>query len=287
DQYTGGSEHATMHLLYARFFYKVARDMGLVSGDEPFTRYYAQGQIMGPDGRRMSKSRGNVVAPDGQVQQWGADTFRAYLMFLGPWDQGGPYDVDGIVGVARWLHRVWAVVTDPPALIDAAEGARDLRHEVHATLKRIGEGYESKRFNTVISALMELTNVMQRLRDAGTADRAAWDEAVRTLLLMVAPACPHIAEELWERTGGGYSIHQQSWPLFDPTLAVADTIELPVQVNGKLRARVSVPAEADEAMARAAAEADTRVSIHLEGQTVARVIYVPGRLLNLVVRGGG
>jgi leucyl-tRNA synthetase len=287
DQYTGGSEHATMHLLYARFFYKVARDMGLVSGDEPFTRYYSQGQILGPDGRRMSKSRGNVVAPDGQVQQWGADTFRAYLMFLGPWDQGGPYDVDGIVGVARWLHRVWAVVTDPPALVTDAEGARDLRHHVHATLKRTGEGYEGKRFNTVISALMELTNVMQRLRDSGTANRDAWDEAVRTLLLMVAPACPHIAEELWERTGGGYSIHQQSWPVFDPVLAVADTIELPVQVNGKLRARVSVPAEADEATVRATAEADPRVWTHLEGQTVARVIYVPGRLLNLVVRGGG
>ena len=117
DQYTGGSEHATMHLLYARFFYKVARDLGLVPGDEPFTRYFSQGQILGPDGRRMSKSRGNVVAPDDQVEKWGADVFRAYLMFLGPWDQGGPYDVDSIVGVSRWLHRVWTVMNEPPTLV--------------------------------------------------------------------------------------------------------------------------------------------------------------------------
>ncbi|PKN80767.1 MAG: leucine--tRNA ligase [Chloroflexi bacterium HGW-Chloroflexi-9] len=287
DQYTGGSEHATMHLLYARFFYKVARDMGLVAGGEPFIRYYSQGQILGPDGRRMSKSRGNVVAPDAQVQQWGADTFRAYLMFLGPWDQGGPYDVDGIVGVARWLHRVWAVVTDPPALEDGVDGARDLRHEVHATLKKIGEAYDAKRFNTAIASLMELTNAMQRLRDAGRADRAAWDEAVETLLLMIAPACPHVAEELWAKTGHGYSIHQQSWPAFDPALAERDTIELPVQVNGKLRARVSVAAAADEAAARAIAEADPRVASHLDGQELVRVVYVPGRLLNLVVKPAG
>ncbi|GMU41290.1 MAG: hypothetical protein AMXMBFR23_21560 [Chloroflexota bacterium] len=287
DQYTGGSEHATMHLLYARFFYKVARDMGLVPGDEPFTRYYSQGQILGPDGRRMSKSRGNVVAPDAQVQQWGADTFRAYLMFLGPWDQGGPYNVDGIVGVARWLNRVWAVVTDPPALVDGAAGARDLQHEAHATLKRVGEAYETMRFNTAIAALMELTNALQRLRDAGTADRASWDEAVRLLLLMVAPACPHIAEELWAKTGGAYSIHQQAWPAFDPALAVRDTIDLPVQVNGKVRGKVSVPNGADEATALEAARADANVAAHLAGQTVTRVVYVPARLLNIVVRAGG
>ncbi len=287
DQYTGGSEHATMHLLYARFFYKVARDMGLVPGDEPFTRYFAQGQILGPDGRRMSKSRGNVVAPDGQVQQWGADTFRAYLMFLGPWDQGGPYDVDGIVGVARWLHRVWAVVTDPPALVDASDAGRDLRHEIHATLKKVGEGYEAKRFNTAIASLMELTNAMQRLRDAGSVDRTAWEEAVEALLLMLAPACPHVAEELWTRTGHEYSVHRQSWPAFDPALTVRDTIELPVQVNGKVRARIDVPSEADEATVRGLAEADERVAGYLAGQSIVRCVYVPGRLLNFVVRAAG
>ncbi|MEX1021927.1 MAG: leucine--tRNA ligase [Dehalococcoidia bacterium] len=284
DQYTGGSEHATMHLLYARFFYKVARDMGLVPGDEPFVRYFAQGQILGPDGRRMSKSRGNVVAPDGQIEKWGADTFRAYLMFLGPWDQGGPYDVDGIVGVYRWLSRVWAVVTDPPSLVDAPEAGRALRVEAHSTLQKVGEDYEAKRFNTAIAAMMELTNALQRLRDHGEADRGAWDEAVRMLILMAAPACPHIAEELWERTGGGYSVHQQAWPEFDAALTVPDTVEIAVQVNGKVRGRIEVAPDAEEAAARDAALADEQVATQVSGRQVVRVVYVPGRLLNFVVK---
>ncbi len=284
DQYTGGSEHATMHLLYARFFYKVARDMGLVSGDEPFTRYYSQGQILGPDGRRMSKSRGNVVAPDAQVERWGADCFRAYLMFLGPWDQGGPYDIDGIVGVYRWLSRVWAAMTDPPALVEAPEAGRALRIEAHSTLKKVGEDYEAKRFNTAIAAMMELTNTLQKARDAGEADRGAWEEAVRLLVLMLAPACPYVAEELWERAGGLYSVHRQEWPAFDPALTVRDTVEIAVQVNGKVRARVAVAPDASEEVARAAAMAESNVSGQLEGRDVVRVIYVPGRLLNIVVK---
>ncbi|MEX2446403.1 MAG: leucine--tRNA ligase [Dehalococcoidia bacterium] len=284
DQYTGGSEHATMHLLYARFFYKVARDLGLVPGDEPFTRYYAQGQILGPDGRRMSKSRGNVVAPDDQVQRWGADAFRAYLMFLGPWDQGGPYDVDSIVGVSRWLHRVWNVVVDPPSLVADAEGGRDLRRATHTALAKVSDDLEHKRFNTAIATMMELTNAMQRRRDEGTADADAWREAVRMLLLMLAPPCPHVAEEMWERTGETYSVHQQPWPEADPALMTRDTIEVPVQVNGKLRDRVAVPADADEDAVRAAAEASPRVAEHLAGKQVQRVVFVPGRLLNIVVR---
>ncbi len=284
DQYTGGSEHATMHLLYARFFYKVARDLGLVPGDEPFTRYFSQGQILGPDGRRMSKSRGNVVAPDDQVEKWGADTFRAYLMFLGPWDQGGPYDVDSIVGVSRWLNRVWNVVTDPPALVDDAARGKALRRSSHATLQKVTEDLEAKRFNTAIAAMMELTNDMQRLRDEGTADEAAWTEAVRLLTLMLAPPCPHIAEELWSRASGTYSVHQQSWPDYDPAAIVRDTVDLVVQVNGKVRDRIEVATDADEAAARATAEGTPRIAEQLAGKDLVRVIYVPGRLLNFVVR---
>jgi leucyl-tRNA synthetase len=273
-----------MHLLYARFLYKVARDMGLVAGDEPFERYFAQGQILGPDGRRMSKSRGNVVAPDGQVEKWGADCFRAYLMFLGPWDQGGPYDVDGIVGVSRWLSRVWAAVTDPPALVDAPEAGRSLLIDAHSTLKKVGEHYEAKHFNTAIAGMMELTNALQKARDTGEADRAAWEESVRLLALMLAPACPHLAEELWERIGGGYSVHQQDWPAFDPALTVRDTVEIAVQVNGKVRARVELAPDASEDAAREVAFADANVAGQVQGKQVVRVIYVPGRLLNVVVK---
>ncbi|MDA0352786.1 MAG: leucine--tRNA ligase [Chloroflexi bacterium] len=291
DQYTGGSEHAVMHLLYARFFYKVARDMGIVPGDEPFTRYYSQGQILGPDGRRMSKSRGNVVPPDDQVAKWGADTFRAYLMFLGPWDQGGPYDVDGIVGVSRWLNRLWNVATVEPSFVDApgSDEARAIRRATHQTIARVTTDIEAKAFNTIVAALMELTNTLHRAREAAkdegqSVDRAAWDEALDSLLLLMAPLCPHVSEELWERRGHEYSIHLQSWPESDTALMVEDTVEIPVQVNGKVRDRVSVAPDADEATVRAAAEALPRWSEHLGGKEPFRVIYVPGRLLNVVVK---
>jgi leucyl-tRNA synthetase len=287
DQYTGGAEHAVMHLLYSRFFHKAARDAGLVAGDEPFKRMFSQGQIMGPDGQRMSKSRGNVVAPDGQVERWGADTFRAYLMFLGPWEQGGPYDVDGIVGISRWLNRVWTLVTgEPPSTAGATpedDASRDLRRLTHSTLQRVTRDLERYRMNTMIAALMELTNGMQRAREAGAVDGAAWAEAVESLLLMMAPACPHIAEELWERSGREYSVHQQSWPEADADLARSETIELAVQVNGKVRARLQVVAGSDEDEVRELAEADGSVAQYLAGKTVRRVIFVPDRLLNIVV----
>ncbi|RLT34963.1 MAG: leucine--tRNA ligase [Chloroflexi bacterium] len=289
DQYTGGAEHATMHLLYARFFYKMARDAGVVSGDEPFTRYFAQGQILGPDGRRMSKSRGNVIAPDSQVERWGADTFRAYLMFLGPWEQGGPYDVDGIVGISRWLHRVWSVATDPPTFADAPDSpeTRELRALVHRTIAKVTDDLGRYRMNTMVSALMELTNALQRARDESAhqpVDRAAWVEALDTLALLIAPACPHIAEELWARAGHEYSVHQQSWPIADPALLRRLSVEIPVQVDGRVRERVEVPAEATAAEVRALAEALPKVAELLAGREVARVVYVPGRLLNLVLR---
>ncbi|MSQ42206.1 MAG: leucine--tRNA ligase [Dehalococcoidia bacterium] len=306
DQYTGGSEHATMHLLYARFFYKAARDAGLVPGDEPFTRLFSQGQILGPDGRRMSKSRGNVVAPDAQVEHWGADAFRAYLMFLGPWEQGGPYDVDGIVGVSRWLHRLWALITQPPRTVAApvaesihgpllaqpprpvaaavAESPRELRRLAHRTLQRVTSDLEHFQLNTMIAALMEMTNGLQRLRDAGPVDAAAWEEGTRLLLLMLAPSCPHLAEELWAQTGRPYSIHQQPWPAADPELARRESVEIAVQVNGRTRGRLTVAADADEAAVRAEASGHPAVRDLIAGKTVERVIYVPERLLNLVVR---
>ncbi len=285
DQYTGGAEHAVMHLLYARFFYKVARDMGLVPGDEPFTRYFAQGQILGPDGKRMSKSRGNVVPPDEQVALWGTDTFRAYLMFLGPWEQGGPYDPDGIVGVARWLRRVWSAVQSPPELVDDASsaGAGELRRLTHTTLARVTEDIEKRRFNTMIAALMELTNALHVARNAGFADRRAWSEALSSLLLMLAPSCPHLAEELWSVTGGSYSIHQQSWPTADESLIVRERVEIPVQINGRVRERIEIAPGADEAAALAAAQASPRWVELVGEREPKRVIYVPGRLLNVVL----
>ena len=288
DQYTGGAEHAVMHLLYTRFFTKAARDMGILDIDEPMVRLFNQGQILGPDGQRMSKSRGNVLAPDDQVERWGADTFRAYLMFLGPWDGGGPYDASGISGVYRWLSRVWNVVTGDmrtAAHPDAPE-TRELRRWTHKTIAKVTDDMTHFRFNTMIAALMEFTNHLTKLRESGApVDADAWDEATRSLALLLAPSVPHIAEELWAHAGRPYSVHTQSWPAADADLAREDDVEIAVQVNGKVRDRLRLPLDAPEAEATVRAMASESVAAHAAGKEVVRVIYVPNRLLNIIVKG--
>jgi leucyl-tRNA synthetase len=290
DQYTGGAEHAVMHLLYARFFWKLARDLGIVQGDEPFLRLFNQGQILGPDGQRMSKSRGNVIAPDEYVGRYGADTFRCYLMFIGPWDEGGPFGIEGINGVWRWLNRLWGLVLSEPTFPGRegghapAEAVRDLQRLTHQTIRKATEDMERFRFNTLLAALMEMTNGLIRHRDAGPVDRDAWDEAIQSLLLMLAPLAPHISEELWARTGRPYSVHTQAWPAWDPELAREEEITLVVQVNGKVRDRIQAPADIEEGRARELALASPRVQKFIDQKRVQRVIYVPGKLVNVVVR---
>ncbi len=299
DQYTGGAEHAVMHLLYSRFFCKALADLDLVKEREPFTRLFNQGQILGADGERMSKSRGNVQDPDDLVRRYGADTVRLFLMFMGPWDQGGPWSPTGIAGVARFLNRVWTVTLDPhgreadgdgaAAVPDAAPGARELLVAAHRTLRDVTADYEGFRFNTMVAKLMELTNLLMRDRGTAVARTAEWDEAVRLLLLMLAPAAPHISEELWSRrlaaAGKGWrSIHTETWPAWDEALVAERTIELPVQINGKLRDRVPVAAGLDAAEIERLVLARAKVQAALGGKVPAKVIHVPGRLVNLVVR---
>ena len=285
DQYTGGADHAVMHLLYTRFFWKAARDMGIVEGDEPMLRLFNQGTLLGPDGQKMSKSRGNVVAPDDQVVQWGADAFRCQLMFVGPWDQGGPYNPMGMAGIVKWLHRLWGLASDPPTEVDDpdSQSTRALRRSTHKTIRTVTEEMGAFRFNTLISRLMEHTTAMQKARAAGPVDRTAWDEAVTTALLLSAPLAPHITEELWELRGGPYSVHLQPWPDFNPDLASDEEIEVVVQVNGKVRDRVTLPAEASEEEARTAVFSSPRLVDLLQGVEPRRVIYVPGKLFNIVL----
>jgi leucyl-tRNA synthetase len=291
DQYTGGAEHAVMHLLYSRFFWKVARDLGIVEGPEPYHRLFNQGQILGPDGQRMSKSRGNVVPPDEQVSKYGADAFRCYLMFIGPWNEGGPFGTKGISGIQRWLNRAWTAALDEPEFSDDADSAQTLRHLTHKTIKKATNDIEDFHFNTMISSLMEMTNGLYQVRDGGGAqtgahrgvDRDAWNEAIEAMLLLMAPLTPHLAEELWKRTGHPYSVHQQSWPQFDDTLAAEDEVTLVVQVNGKVRDRIQVAADIAEDAAKELAMASEAVKRHLDGKEPRRVIYVPGRLVNIVV----
>ena len=306
DVYTGGIEHATMHLIYTRFFTKAMRDAGLVAFDEPMTMLRNQGIILGEDSEKMSKSRGNVIAPDDLVERYGADTVRGYLMFGWRWAQGGPWDSHGIEGIDRWLRRVWNLVVEPslssppmggkeggePSLSSPPMGGKeggeiaDLRRWTHKTIRRVTLDMEAFAFNTIIAGLMEFTNALHKVRGTPVYGTQAWEEAVETLLLLLAPCCPHVAEELWARTGHPYSIHQQAWPQFDPGLAAEEMITLVVQVNGKVRARMEVAAGIGEEQAREAALADENVLRHVEGKEVRQVVYVPGRLVNVVVREG-
>jgi leucyl-tRNA synthetase len=300
DQYTGGPEHATMHLLYTRFFTKALADMGVVDFREPMLRLFNQGIILGPDGNRMSKSRGNVVAPDQYVSKSGADTVRVYLMFIGPWDAGGPWNFSGIEGARRFLDRVWNVVLEPARdqrsggrgqETELAAQTRELRHMTHATIQRVTEDIEQFKFNTIIAALMEFNNYLVKAKETAVCGTPAWDEAVDSLLLLLAPEAPHVAEELWQRrhhakaTGfaAAASVHRQSWPTFDPELAKADTITLVVQVNGKVRDKIEAPAGITEAVAREMALARPSVQKWLEGVEVRKVIFASGRLINIVV----
>ena len=286
DTYTGGIEHATMHLIYTRYFTKALRDMGLLDFDEPMLQLRNQGIILGEDSEKMSKSRGNVVAPDELVAQYGADAVRAYLMFFARWDQGAPWSGSGIEGVSRWLQRVWGIAT---GLTDAETGvdvpdrlARDLRRKVHQTIQQVTHDMENFEFNTVISALMELTNALNAARKAGLVGSEVYAQGVDTLLKLMAPVTPHIAEELWGILRRPYSVHQQSWPVADPAVAAAEEITLVVQVNGKVRDRLTAPADISAEAAEERALASENVRRHLHGREPKKVIYVPGRLVNIV-----
>jgi leucyl-tRNA synthetase len=286
DQYMGGVEHAVLHLMYARFFTKALRDMGYVKVGEPFMRLFNQGAILGPDGTRMSKSKGNVVNPDEYVQKMGADTVRCFLMFIGPWDSGGPWSPEGISGIQTFLSRVWALATEPRRSDKGQDEAadRDLLRLTHQTVRDVTADYEKFRFNTMLSKLMTFSREIYE-RSARLSD-GVWRQALESLLLMLAPAAPHIAEELWtERLRRPYSIHQQSWPAWDARLAAEDELTLPVTVNGKPRGEVRIPATMrdDQAGVEALALDLPRVKAMLDGATVRKVIYVPGRVVNLVV----
>jgi leucyl-tRNA synthetase len=274
--YIGGNEHAVLHLLYSRFITMVLHDIGEVDFEEPFRKFRAHGLIV-KDGAKMSKSRGNVVVPDEYIARWGADTFRMYLMFLGPFQEGGDFREEGISGPRRFLDKVWALVGD--SVRHEADGG-EIRHAVlvksHQTKKRVTEGLEELHYNTSIAALMELVNT---LRAENCCERAVVEE----LVIMLAPFAPHFAEEAWERLGHETSVFDARWPGWDESLVVEDQVDVVIQVNGKTRSKIRVPRDTGEDRAVAAALADAAVRRFTEGKEVRKRIYVPNRLLNLVV----
>jgi leucyl-tRNA synthetase len=284
DTYTGGIEHATMHLIYTRFFHKAGRDMGIMQGSEPMAQLRNQGIILGEDSEKMSKSRGNVIAPDELVARYGADTVRAYLMFFARWDLGGPWNSSGIEGSVRWIRRVWNLFTEPaqPGTPNP-ETTRNLRRKLHQTLRQVTHDFETFEFNTIISALMELLNEMYKARENGASRTEVWDEAQDIYLRMLAPVAPHVAEELWAYLGMPYSIHNQSWPEVDEAAAAEEQITLVVQVNGKVRDRISVSVDISEEKAKELALSSEAVEKYLQGKEPRKVILVPGKLVNIVV----
>ena len=285
DVYTGGAEHAVMHLLYVRFFWKALRDLGIVEGHEPMLKLRNQGQILSTDHQRMSKSRGNVVDPDELVRQYGADTVRAYLMFAYRWSEGGPWSDENIQGVVRWLYRVWDLFTgnEEGGRMRDKDVGRSLRRKVHQTIKRVTTDINEFEFNTIVSALMELTNAILEAKDAGAVGSPEWVEAQDVLLRLIAPVTPHIAEELWTRIGKPYSVHLQPWPEANDEAAKEDEITLVVQVNGKLRDRITVPAGISDTEAEKRALASEAVQRQLDGKKPRQVIVVKGKLVNIVV----
>ncbi|GAC1614127.1 MAG: hypothetical protein NVS4B7_06000 [Ktedonobacteraceae bacterium] len=288
DQYVGGVEHAILHLLYSRFFVKALHDMGHLNFDEPFTRLFHQGMVLGSDGQKMSKSRGNVEAPDKYLDKYGADTVRCYMMFIGPFDAGGSFRPDNLEGVWRFMNRVWSVVSDnwiagkvDERETDESKAIERLRHK---TIKRVTEDLSDFRFNTALAALMECNNALIKQQHEPVARTGAYRRALEALLQLLSPMAPHITEELWHITGHSSSIHMTSWPTYDEAMTQDETFTLVVQINGKVRERIEVSASISEAEVRRLALDNLRVASFVGEATVQKVIYIPGRLVNIVVR---
>src|SRR5438132_131310 len=270
SSYIGGNEHAVLHLLYARFICLVLYDLGHLHFDSPYPKFRAHGLIV-KDGAKMSKSRGNVVIPDTYIQQWGADTFRMYLMFLGPFQEGGDFRDEGIVGIRRFLEKVWALVHER-----GRKGSAAAEQKLHRTIRKVTADTEALQYNTAIAAMMAYVN---ELREQG----AGGKQLLEPLVIMLAPYAPHTAEELWEASGNTESVFQARWPSYDERLASAGDVEIAVQVNGKLRSRLTVPRGMAEKDVLDRVLADEAVKKFVDGQKVKKVIYVQDRLVNLVV----
>jgi leucyl-tRNA synthetase len=274
DLYFGGAEHTTMHLLYSRFWQKALHKLGLVTNNEPYKRRVNHGMILGPDGNKMSKSKGNVVDPDEQVKLVGSDTVKMYLAFMGPYqDNSYPWDPGGVVGLRRFLERVNGL--NEHVLDGDVDESPDTVRQLHKTIKKVGADIEAFKFNTAISAMMIFINVAEK--------EGLSDNSYANFLRLLAPFAPHLTEELWREHGMSDSIHLATFPEFDPTLAKDDLVTIGVQINGKMRGKITIEPDADEATVVAAAQNDELLQEKFAGTTTKKVIYVPGRILNFIV----
>jgi leucyl-tRNA synthetase len=285
DLYIGGAEHAVLHLLYSRFWHKVLYDRGVVSNPEPFHKLVNQGMILGENNEKMSKSRGNVINPDTVVKEFGADSLRLYEMFMGPLEATKPWNMEGVSGVFGFLNRAWRLILDDhaegntlnAAVCDDVPTEEQLR-VLHRTIKAVTDDIGKLSFNTAISRMMEFCNFFTK------SDRRP-GAALEPFVLLLAPFAPHIAEELWQALGHKNTLAYEPWPAYDESLLVETELEIPVQINGKLRGKITVAADADAATMEATARADEKVAEQLSGKVVVKTIAVPGRMVNFVVKG--
>jgi len=280
DLYVGGAEHAVLHLLYARFWHKLLYDLGWVSTKEPFKKLVNQGMILGNDGQKMSKSRGNVVNPDTVIDRYGADSMRLYEMFMGPLDAVKPWNMQGVEGVYRFLQKVWRLIVgddgNPQSAIVNEPAQNESLRLLHKTIKKVTTDIENMAFNTAISQMMIFVNEYSRLPRLSK-------KAIESFVILLSPFAPHIAEELWQRLGHSGTITYQPWPEFDDGLTTDPEVELAIQVNGKLRDRLTFSADADEETIKEKALACERVQELLEGKSVRKVIVIKNRLVNIVI----
>ncbi|MBP5260910.1 MAG: leucine--tRNA ligase [Clostridiales bacterium] len=291
DKYVGGAEHAAMHLLYARFFTKAMRDMGLVDFDEPFQSLVHQGVILGPDGQKMSKSRGNTVAPDDYISKYRSDVFRTYLAFGFAYIDGGPWSDGGLQSILKFINRVERLALDVKdiASSDYDKSAltaddKDLLYALNYAIKSATADIDRFQFNTSVARMMELLNAIGKYQQTATAKPELLRYSVEKLILLLSPFAPHFTEEQWEVMGNGYSIFNQKWPEYDESALVKDTIEIAVQINGKVQFKVDIPAESDQAAVEEIVKADPKLEGALAGRSIVKFIYVKGRLANIVAK---
>jgi leucyl-tRNA synthetase len=285
DDYIGGAEHAVMHLLYARFWTKVMHDEKLIDFSEPFSTLRNQGMILAPDGVKMSKSKGNTIEPDGIIEQgYGADSIRLMELFIGPWNQTASWSVSGVAGTNRFLQRVWTLVSEFTAAKTKEGGSsKELLHATHRTIKKVDEDLANLSFNTAIAALMECVNDFYKIKVEDNYVFQEWRWSIEALLQLLAPLAPHITEELWQQLGHDESVHLSKWPSYDEKYLVQDTVTIAIQVNGKLRGEVEVASDAGEETIVKTAKAHEKAAGYLDGKTIRKTIYVPGKLVNFVV----
>ena len=274
DWYNGGMEHTTLHLLYSRFWHKFLYDIGVVNTPEPYKRRTSHGMILGENNEKMSKSRGNVVNPDDIVREYGADTLRTYEMFIGDFEKSVPWLEDGVKGCRRFLERVWKL---KDIVVDGDEYSKELETSIHKTIKKVSEDYETLKFNTAIAALMALLN---EFNDVGKITKAD----IKTFLILLNPVAPHITEELWELLGFEGMLNESKWPEYDQNKIQEDVIEMPVQVNGKVRGVIEISPDATQEMAREKAKENENIMKHIEGKEIVKEIFIAGKIYNIVVK---